>query len=326
VVNAAGPFVERVLRLEDPKPPPRLHLSKGIHLVFDARRLPVREVLAVPAQDRRTVFAVRREAVTYVGTTDRSYAGGRPDRPEIHRDEVAYLLGALHGGLGLDPPLTEAEVVAAFAGLRPLVAQPGRSPQEISRRDEIPVGPAGLVTVAGGKLTGYRPMARAVLDRCAAVAGLEPAPPPREEPPLPGGDFAGEVSDLASHIGRVGGLRPEAARRLARLYGSEAEQVVALGAEPVVPGGSALSGEVRFAARIEAARSLEDVVYRRVRSAWFDPGDREAALEGIADLLAAELGWDPACRDREVEAVRARLAGELRFEEAPGTDGEGEAG
>lgn len=323
VVNAAGPFVERVLRLEDPEAPPRLHLSKGIHLVFEAARLPVREILAVPAADRRTVFAVRREAVTYVGTTDRSYTGRRPEWPEIEAEEVAYLLGTLNRHLRIDPPLTERDVIAAFAGLRPLVAGPGRAPQELSRRDEVSLGPAGLVTVAGGKLTGYRLMARAVLERTAESTGLRPAPPLRDEPPLPGGDFAGELGELAARLAGEAQVAPEAARRLARLYGAEAGEVLALGGEPVVPGGSVRRGEVRFAVRVEAARGLEDVVYRRIRSAWFDPADREAALEGIADLLGGELGWDRARRDRELEDVRARLAGELDFEGPAGPDGEG---
>ena len=178
------------------------------------------------------------------------------------------------------------------------------------------------MTIAGGKLTGYRLMARAVLDRCAEAAGLRAGPPLRDEPPLPGGDFPGELFELAARLGGEAELPPETARRLARLYGAEAEEVLALGPEPVAEGGSVLRGEVRFAVGVEAARSLEDVVYRRIRSAWFNPADRQAALGGIADLLAAELAWDRRRRERELEEVRARLAGELDFDGSAGPAGE----
>jgi glycerol-3-phosphate dehydrogenase len=186
VVNAAGPWVDAVRVLEDPDAAPKLHLSKGVHGVFRRERLPLRKVLLLGTEDRRSIFAVPRGEAVYVGTTDTTWSEGHTAWPRIDPADVSYLLAPPHRQLpahGLGP----LDVFAAWAGLRPLVAEPGKPPTEISRKDEVTIGPAGVVSVAGGKLTGYRPMAQATLEGAAAHAGLALAPH-REPEPLPGGE------------------------------------------------------------------------------------------------------------------------------------------
>jgi len=206
------------------------------------------------------------------------------------------------------------EIVAAWAGLRPLVAEPGKQPHEISRRDEITVGPARVVTLAGGKLTGFRPMARATVERAAQVCGLDLAPAPAgAEEPLPGGDFAGDLAALEAALAREFDLSPRCAARLARLYGSEARDVASAGSEPLVAGGPVLASEVDWSVRVEGAATLEDVLYRRIRSALFVPEAREASVGRAAERLAELLGWSDERRQSEIDGVRARLAADLAF-------------
>ena len=316
VVNAAGPWVEAVRRLEDAEAPPLLQLSKGVHVVLPASAVPVRNLLLVNSSDRRTIFILRRGEVVYVGTTDTSYPQDARVWPGIRRSDVEYLLEPLSNYLTVDPPRPE-DVRAAWAGLRPLIAQPGKAPGEISRKDEILLGPAGVVTIGGGKLTGYRPMAARALEQVAAVLGTALRERPADEPPLPGGDFDGDLARLEAGLVRDAGVTGRAAARLARLYGIEAAEVLALGPRALAPGAPVFEGEVSWAVRSEGAATLEDVLYRRTRVALYEPDFREALVEPIARQMAPLLDWSEQRVEKEVELARARLAADLEFEPEP---------
>ncbi len=311
IVNAAGPWVEAVRRLEDPSAPPLLHLSKGVHIVLPASRLPVRHVAILGAADKRSIFAIPRGDVVYVGTTDTSY-GSRADLwPEITREDVAYLLDPLSHAFDVEPVRID-ECVSAWAGLRPLIAQPGKRPTEISRRDEIWVGPAGVVSIAGGKLTGYRKMATQTVERVARETGATLRAAAGDEP-LPGGDFDGDLGALGAALAKRHGLAPLTASRVARLYGNEADAVVALGADPIVPQGRVLEGEIEWALSWEGAATVADVVHRRTRAAIYEPLERTALVAPVARRMAARLGWDPARTETEIETTLASLAHDLSF-------------
>jgi glycerol-3-phosphate dehydrogenase len=312
VINAAGPWVDAVRTLEDAGAPPLLHLSKGIHIVLPAARLPARNMLILNTADRRSIFVIPRHGVVYVGTTDTSYEGGHDLWPPIERDDVTYLLDTLNANLSVDP-LHPDEVIAAWAGLRPLIAEPGKAPQEISRRDEVVVGPSGVVTIAGGKLTGFRPMARETLEKAAEVADLDLAPPLERLEPLPGGDFDGDLAALSGALVTEHGLSAEAADRLALCYGTEASSLASRGTEPLVPGSTILTSEIDWAVEVEGALRLEDVHYRRTRAAFYHPEAREAGVAASAERMASLLGWDDARREAEVAGVLRRLAADLRF-------------
>ncbi len=312
VINAAGPWVDLVHRFEEPQAPPRLHLSKGVHLVLPAERLPVRNMVILSAAGRRSIFVIGRGDVVFVGTTDTSYERGSETWPVITREDVEYLLAPIARDFEVEPIRPE-EVVAAWSGLRPLIAEPGKKAHEISRRDEIWVGEKRVVSVAGGKLTGYRPMTRTTVEKAGEVCGLRLAEPPAEEEPLPGGDFDGDLERLSSRLQRATGLEPDAAVRMTGLYGTEAGEVVALGQDPVVPGTNVFTGEVDWAMEVEGAARLEDVIYRRTRAALYQASFREALVEPIADRMAERLGWDGARREQEVATVRELMARELDF-------------
>ncbi|MCC6642925.1 MAG: glycerol-3-phosphate dehydrogenase/oxidase [Deltaproteobacteria bacterium] len=311
LVNAAGPWVEAVRRLENAAAPSLLHLSNGIHVVLPAHRVPVRHIVVMTAADRRSIFVVPRGDIVYVGTTDTSYTGATAIWPAITRADVEYLLEPLPRVFDVEPVRPE-ECVAAWGGLRPLIAQPGKRPTEISRRDEIWIGPAGVLTIAGGKLTGYRKMAANVVERVAKTLGATLREEDRETP-LPGGDLGAGLDALASALARSFALTPLAAARLARLYGSEAESVAKAGPTPILPGGRVLAGEIAWAVDEEGAATVTDVLYRRTRAALYEPGERTTLVRPVAERMAARLGWSEGRFWEEIATTMSALGRDLEF-------------
>jgi glycerol-3-phosphate dehydrogenase len=292
VVNAAGPWVDALRALESPDESPRLSLTKGVHLCVPHARLPLERTVLMSASDKRPVFAVPRGAVTYLGTTDTFY----PEKrywPEIDYADMDYLFEAASRSFRSDP-LTPGDVMASWTGIRPLVMQEGKKPSEISRRDEVWTGPAGVLSIAGGKLTAYRQMAERVVEDVAGRLGGSPGPEVSDVRPLVGGDVVIEslVRDLAEKVGEA------AARRLVGLYGSEARIVAEDGGD--------LEAEVRQAVLREGAVRLEDYWVRRSARAWFDADAGLSTLEPASLEMARWLDWDDGKRSAEVEACRRR--------------------
>ncbi|MEW6271967.1 MAG: glycerol-3-phosphate dehydrogenase/oxidase [Thermodesulfobacteriota bacterium] len=176
VVNAAGPWVDSVRRLGGDVAP-RMHLTKGIHLVVARERLAVDDIVVMRAVDRRMVFVVPYGDIVWIGTTDTDYPRA-VERPSITREDVDYLLEATNRTWP-GARIVDADVRGAWAGVRPLLHQEGKKPSEISRRDEILIEPNGLLSIAGGKLTTYRRMAERVVDAVVERLGTGAAQPCR---------------------------------------------------------------------------------------------------------------------------------------------------
>ncbi|MFV2039320.1 MAG: glycerol-3-phosphate dehydrogenase/oxidase, partial [Acidimicrobiales bacterium] len=195
VVNAAGPWVTELARMEADPPRTRLHLSRGIHVVLDRERFPVNHLVIFGTRDKRSTFAIPRGHTVAIGTTDTSYLGQKPLWPEIEAGDVEYLLEPLTRYFELEP-LGPGDIIAAWSGVRPLVDRPGKEPKELSRRDEVSTGPGGMISVSGGKLTGFRRMAANIVDDIEERLGrtLRDAPGPT---PLPGGDTDRDLSATA---------------------------------------------------------------------------------------------------------------------------------
>jgi glycerol-3-phosphate dehydrogenase len=324
LVNATGPWVESLLTARQDGQgeqgvrhlQPRLHLSKGVHLVVSRVRLPVRQMVMMTAHDGRPVFAIPRGDVTYVGTTDTTFRGAADHWPEVLPEDIDYLLQVVNAHFQM-PALGAADVVATWAGLRPLINQPGKAPKEMSRRDEI-WRQGAMITIAGGKLTGFRMMAQQAMAAVADVLGRELTMP---EPlaPLPGGDVA-DVGALAADVARRYQVDAGVARRLVGLYGSEVPAV--LGERPTPLSASTFVEEVVWGIEVEGATSLEDLIYRRMRVAWFLPEEQDEIVRRAGDLLARRNGWDAVTRDAEVRRVHDRLAAELGFAAVDGLPAE----
>ncbi|MGI9544760.1 MAG: glycerol-3-phosphate dehydrogenase/oxidase [Cyclobacteriaceae bacterium] len=162
VVSAAGPWVDRLRSKDKSLEGKHLHLTKGVHLVVPHARLPLKHSVYFDVSDGRMIFAIPRNRVTYVGTTDTDYHGDI-NHVVTTRQDLDYLIDAVnHTFPSVDIAIDD--VISNWAGLRPLINEEGKSASEISRKDEVFESDSGLISIAGGKLTGYRKMAQKVVD------------------------------------------------------------------------------------------------------------------------------------------------------------------
>ncbi|MFM7485864.1 MAG: glycerol-3-phosphate dehydrogenase/oxidase, partial [Cytophagales bacterium] len=163
VVNAAGPWVDELRELNQSKKGKRLHLTKGIHLVVPREKFNVAQAIYFDVGDGRMIFAIPRDRTTYLGTTDTYYIGDKEDvNAEIA--DAEYILHAVNATFPT-VRLMLSDVESSWAGLRPLIHEEGKSASELSRKDEIFESESGLISIAGGKLTGYRKMAERIVDK-----------------------------------------------------------------------------------------------------------------------------------------------------------------
>jgi glycerol-3-phosphate dehydrogenase len=284
VINAAGVWVDAVRDMDrdgnTPARPPIVAPSQGVHLVVDRAFLPGTHALLVPkTEDGRVLFAVPWLGKTILGTTDTP----RHDlarEPTAFADEVGFILRESARYLARAP--SRADVRSVWVGLRPLVkpqGDEGDNTKSISREHTVLVGASGLVTVTGGKWTTYRAMAEDVLDHAMARGLLERR--------------AAGVTTRLPLIGAAPG-RPLGEPPGEHLYGSEAALLRSLpGATHWLwrDGAGGLSeAMVRFAARYEMARQVEDVLARRSRLLFLDAAEAARQAEAVAAILADELG------------------------------------
>ncbi|MDF2963821.1 MAG: glycerol-3-phosphate dehydrogenase/oxidase [Paenibacillus sp.] len=165
IVNAAGPWADQVRQIDGSLKGKRLFLTKGVHLVVDYDRLPVKQAAYFDTPDGRMVFVIPRGSVTYLGTTDTAYKHS-VENPRTTQEDRDYLIRAVNS-MFPSVNLTTEDISSHWAGLRPLIYEEGKGPSELSRKDEIFVSDSKLITIAGGKLTGFRKMSEKVVDLVA---------------------------------------------------------------------------------------------------------------------------------------------------------------
>ena len=276
VVNATGVWAQRLA------PGVQLAPSRGSHLVVPAARFgspSAALTVPLPGSRSRYVFALPQPGgLVYLGITDEPVDGPVPDADPVPSDaEVRQLLDTVNRVLAV--PLTRADVVGAYAGLRPLVlpasagAGPGDATSDLSRRHLLRWdGP--VLTVVGGKLTTYRAMAAETVDAVVARLGRGARRSPTARLPLVG---AAPGPALA---------RVDAPARLVQRYGTEAPGVAALGSELVLEGRAETVGELRFAVRAEGARTVADLLDRRTRIGLVTSAREQAVA--VAEAVLAE--------------------------------------
>lgn len=166
-ISATGPWVDDVRERDDLLSEDKLVLTKGVHLVFKKEDFPITNAVYFDTHDNRMLFAVPLEDVTYIGTTDTFYKGDIKN-PDVTKEDINYIIKTL----SLKFPsleLSEEKMISNWSGLRPLINEQGKKPSEISRKDEIFTSDSGLISIAGGKLTGYRKMAKKATDLVAIL-------------------------------------------------------------------------------------------------------------------------------------------------------------
>lgn len=332
VVNATGPWTDRTLSMA--KPGPRwLRPTKGVHLVVPRASLPVEHCVACfHPDDNRYLFVIPWGDHTYVGTTDTDFEGTAEDVCASH-DDVRYLLRAVHHyfperGVG------EGDVVSTWAGLRPLI-DPGENVSEskVSREERIETSGDGVVTVAGGKLTTYRAMAKHVVDAALHELSLRAAAPQAlrvpntEHAPLPGGEAfpaAGLPALIATLTEQArGALGPATIELLAHTYGTRAAEVVKLALElpalaaPLSPNRPEIVAQVDYAIDHELAATVCDVEVRRTQLFYRAEDQGLSAAPVIAERFVVKLGWSEETRARELARYEAEVALSRRWRQEP---------
>lgn len=298
---AAGPWTDSVLPLADPGMLRWLRPTKGVHLVFDAARFPVRHAVVMKAPaDHRVTFAVPWGRSTYVGTTDTDFPNPHW-HPEVDAADAAYLLGTVNHYFP-DLGLTVDDVVGAWAGLRPLIAgndgtrTGAAEPSDLSREERVEALGDRIVVVAGGKLTTYRRMAQRAVDKLAAQLtrqGIARIPGcTTHKRPLPGGNGLCTVEDLTAELARDFPALPSPwLDSLASRLGVIARDVAALAdrdrslLEPLPGTDQIRLAEVRHSIKYEWVGSVEDFLERRTTLRHTSADAGVAAARVVADEL-----------------------------------------
>ncbi|MBN1262173.1 MAG: glycerol-3-phosphate dehydrogenase/oxidase, partial [Anaerolineae bacterium] len=295
VVNATGAWADRLR--EQLGAEARIRPLRGSHLIFPAWRFPVAQAVSfLHPVDRRPVFIFPWEGITLVGTTDLDHAQELDDEPHITGAEVAYLMQIVEAhfpslALSLD------DVIATFAGVRPVIGSGKADPSKESR-DHVVWNEDGLLTVTGGKLTTFRVIA---LDALRALRDRLP------EMPRPGGDMP-VLNTVDVPLPGAENLDAAQRRRLLGRYGAAAPALVKLarpGELTAIPGTETLWAELRWAARSENVVHLDDLLLRRTRLGVLLPQGGAGIMDDIRTCCRQELGWDEERWHAEVAAYLA---------------------
>lgn len=291
VINATGPFVDILRKMDEPEVPRMIRPSQGVHIVLEKRFLPRDSAIMVPhTDDGRVLFAIPWLDRVVVGTTD-TPVSDVSDEPLPMKDEIDFLLEHAARYLAEDP--SEDDILSVFAGIRPLVDAGEGSTASLSRDHTLHISRSGLVTITGGKWTTYRKMAEDTVDQAEAVAQVEPAPCVTKTLRIHG--YAEPASALAPEesygsdaleLRNLTARRPELCRKL----------------HPRLP---VTAAQVIWAVRHEMARTVEDVLARRTRALLLDARAAREAAEPAAALMAAELNRDQGWQEQQIREFSA---------------------
>lgn len=287
IISAAGPWVDDVRERDDVSVEHKLVLTKGVHLVFNKNRFPINSAIYFDTHDNRMAFAVPAGEVTYLGTTDTFYKGDLTD-PDITEEDIAYLLKAAN----LKFPtleLTKNDIVSSWSGVRPLINEEGKKPSEISRKDEVFIAKSGLISIAGGKLTGYRKMAQKATDLVSGRMKLK-NPCSTATINLVGGQAFDEthfheLEAEALHDGLKLGLSKEEAVWLFSKYGTDTFSVLnsTISENTALP--LYLNLALAYSKKHELVMTEDDFTTRRSSFSFFEPDKKRNYSAMIGKLL-----------------------------------------
>jgi glycerol-3-phosphate dehydrogenase len=306
VINATGVWMDDVLGLREGAERRKVvRPSKGIHLIVSTDRLRIAEPWLIPASTgHRFYFVVPWEGRVLIGTTDTDYEGDK-ENPRADAEEVEEILNAINSYFP-EARLGEEDVISTIAGLRPLIASDGNHPTaSISREEQLFESGDGLISIAGGKLTTYRVMAKKTMDLAVSRLGLNGRQSTTETIGIGGNCSKQELFDIEKQLGQEFG--GETASHLVHAYGSGSLRVAAIARENdglrlrLIDSLPQIFAEVVYAARHEMAMSLADVFVRRLRLGMLAGGESLKSSRAAASWMARELQWDDLESERQVK-------------------------
>lgn len=309
IINAAGPWVDDLRDLDGSKQGKRLHVTKGVHLVFSQKDFPLQQAIYFDAPDGRMIFAIPRNDKTYVGTTETDYNGNFAT-PTLMKSDQDYLLDAINE-MFPSLKLTENEIHSSWAGLRPLISEEGKKPGEISRKDEIFRSASGLISIAGGKLTGYRKMAEKVVDLVVddfkVEEGILYSNSETVNLPISGGEVGGSKGfvQLQKDMIRKGtslGIKESEIIKLLHRYGANIDYIFNLfqdnqkqsiekNIDPLV------LSELKYSLEYECVYKPVDFFTRRTGTLFFDVDWVKKHKKSVISYMGEVFGWTPTVQE-----------------------------
>ncbi|MBC2313739.1 glycerol-3-phosphate dehydrogenase/oxidase [Listeria welshimeri] len=319
VINAAGPWVDKVRKLDYATNNKHLRLTKGIHLVIDKKKFPMEQAVYFDTPDGRMVFAIPRDKKVYVGTTDTVYDEAVIN-PKALESDHNYVIKAINY-MFPDVHITEKDIESSWAGVRPLIYEEGKDPSEISRKDEVWFSESGLITMAGGKLTGYRKMAEKLLDDVSKTltkeTGKKYKPVQTKHLPISGGDIGGseQLESFLSKKAKEGnnrfGWTLEEGREIAKRYGSNIDQLFTYAQEhkeqeeSTLP--NSLYAELRYSIQHEAVTTPIDFLLRRTGYLLFDMPYLLEWKDAVIDEMAKQFHWSDEVKKTYIEELDIQI-------------------
>jgi glycerol-3-phosphate dehydrogenase len=307
VVNAAGPWSDAIRRMAEPQARSAVRGTKGVHVAVPHERIRNNGALTLLSPiDGRVMFVIPTGAFSIIGTTDTDYEG-RPDRVRATVADITYLLRSANAFFPA-AHLTPGDVVAAWAGIRPLVASGDKNPGAASREHAIAWTVPGLLSVTGGKLTTYRAMAVDVMDTIARRYRVGHRRAPTHKTPLPGGDVASIEDEYAMARATIGA--PDIAEHLVRAYGTrwrELWQMASIDrtlAERLIPELPYIAAELEWGVRYEMARTLGDLLIRRLHVAYETRDHGLSIAPAVVQLVGPMLAWN---KNDELQSYRREI-------------------
>ncbi len=327
VVNATGIWVDRMRQKDDPQAPKRLHITKGIHIVVPKEKLPLNHSIYFDVGDNRMVFAIPRFDIVYIGTTDTDYDKDY-ENPDIELKDVEYLINAINH-ISPKANLKVKDVEAAWAGLRPLIHEDGKAPSELSRKDEIFYSDSGLISIAGGKLTGYRLMAKKVVDivrkRIKKDENKDIGECKTKNIKLAGGKFDFkyslikliEYADMKYDEAKETGISIDDFKKLFYRYGTNIDIITNKAFdyynELKDTKKAWLKAELAYVVEYEGALKLTDFFIRRTGMIHFNIKDIYPVKEMAADFMQELLNWDETTKNKNIEELDKELQHATQF-------------
>jgi len=308
VINATGPWSDNIRKLDKSMNHKKLHLTKGVHIVVPHSKLPINNSVYFDVQDGRMIFAIPRGRVTYIGTTDTNYTE-RIENPAVSKEDVSYLISATNK-MFPDCSLINDDVESSWAGLRPLIHEDGKSPSQLSRKDEIFLSDSGLITIAGGKLTGYRLMAKKVIDIINKRAGKNTECSTQRinikgSVSIQNEDLSPIEKDIKNKCKNTFNLTDVEINYLINNYGDQSAAIIDSALENKT---DLITSEAHFCIANELTTDLLDFFIRHTGRMYFNLPSVQVNLNKIATIFATELKWDEAEKEKQIAAVYQEIS------------------
>lgn len=321
VVNACGPWVDLLRKEDNSLKGKRLLLTKGVHLVFPYDKLPLQQAAYFDVGDGRMIFAIPRNNITYVGTTDTVY-NQSIDKPQCSKEDAEYLLKAVNK-IFPTVSLKKEDIVSSWAGLRPLIYEEGKSASEVSRKDEVMISDSGLISIAGGKLTGYRLMASKIVDLVAKKLNKDFGSCKTKNYRLSGGEFSSEVDflkalELYLENGKTENIPSEKTREWFFRYGKNVSALInsvkLLRAKTADSSQLFNAAELQYSIEHEMIAHPADFLIRRTGKIFFDRINTENQLEYLNQLLSQQLQTESGSSQKNLTEVKEEFEAAVSFE------------